>query len=119
MKREILKELHFCDRCGKEIPFIRKCINCGRELCYECSEKEMNGYQERICFPGYDMYICKKCEENPNPKIIDILEAYRKVKELIDEDKKWHEDWKRRVEDAENNLKDVLKKGVEKIGGIE
>ena len=108
MKKIVQKEVHVCDKCGKET-YPDPCLGCGTEVCYECQPKHGKNYRHSVYFQGSgDGFYCSPCDTKLTEGGTDARHnAYCAVKSLKDELEAWHTDFKRRQEKAEDALKSL------------
>jgi len=108
MKKEIKKEVTFCDRCKKE-GYVTVCLNCGVEHCYECQKTSGKTYKHRVYFSGFgDGYYCNDCNADLlKSGTDDLFNAYQWVYALRLELEAYNADFEKRMNEAEENLKRV------------
>lgn len=108
MKKNITKEVHFCDKCEKESS-TEACLGCGVELCYDCQKAHGKNYQHAVNFRGSgDGFYCNACDASFTAAGTNRRHnAYREIKSLRFEMESWNEDFKKRKEAAEEELKEA------------
>lgn len=108
MKKNVSKEVSFCDRCGKEA-YVEVCLCCGVEHCWECRKGQGVEYTHAIGFSGSgDGYYCKTCDNKLSASNSDPLHnAYSAIADLRSESKLWYLDFKTRSDHAEQVLKQL------------
>ena len=107
MKKTAMKEIHECDVCRKEAEYVRTCIKCGKEICFDCSNTHGKTYHHGVSVSGSgDGYYCAECDSVMTYQGTDQLHsAYRAVERLrIEAEGMWH-DFERRRKDAEAKVK--------------
>lgn len=111
MKKMVMMEVHECESCHKIDSYASSvCLDCGKEFCWECSEKNGTKYRYGIWGSGSgDGYYCKDCDI----KLIESGEdkkhnAYRLIQRLQLETIAWNKDFKIRADAAEKALKEIL-----------
>lgn len=101
MKKEVFKQVHFCDKCGKE-EYVYRCMGCGSEFCFDCMKESMIEYHHAVNFSGSgDGLFCKICDASPPPMVADLWWAYRQVKRLKKEAKAFYDSLDKRSKAAE------------------
>jgi hypothetical protein len=107
MKKTIEKEVLFCDYCGNETQYSEECMSCGKDMCYECSQKHGTSYSHAVYFSGSgDGFFCNPCDSELTAKGTDKRHsAYRAIQSLKLALKAEQENTKRRIELAESNLR--------------
>ncbi len=111
MKKELLKTVTVCDKCGTDENVWTKCLRCGAEHCYECKETCGVEYNHAVHFQGSgDGYYCYKCDDHLKEAGDNKLHsAYLDIKRLRFEEKSWWEHFKIRQEIAEDQVKILVK----------
>lgn len=106
MKKTINKEVHICDKCGKE-GYVQPCLHCGVEMCYECRQVNGTEYSQGVFTQGSgDGFYCRTCDNELVDSVSDARHnAYRAIHSLKVEARSWNADFERRREDAEKNLR--------------
>ena len=112
MKKMVLKEIYYCDSCGKEA-YVTPCLKCGVEHCWECRKTEGKEYPHSVYATGSgDGYYCSSCEAILKDTGSDErYVAYRVIASLRKEEEVWGTDYQRRRKIAEERLKALNKKG--------
>ena len=107
MKKIVQREIHFCDKCGLERFHVNTCLQCGLELCYECSEYHGKRYDKStVTFGSGDGFYCNECDSTLTSTGENKLHnAYRAIKRLKDEMKAFETDWERRSAEANDALR--------------
>lgn len=106
MRKEIMKEVSFCDECGREA-YVHTCGKCGKDYCYEC-EKNYIEYKAGVFHSGDDGTYCLDCDSELLARKSDpIHAAYLRIKHLRMEHISWWEDFERRAKEADANLRDL------------
>lgn len=106
MKKEVTVEKAFCDVCGKEASGYQKCIVCGKEFCYDCHKTAAIEYTAGVNFSGSgDGLYCLDCDEKALKSGDKLHAAYRTIKALKNEASGFYADFKRRREEAEEEVK--------------
>ncbi len=110
MKKIIKKEITFCDKCDKEYPYLNKCLNCNVEMCYDCVQKHGESYDHAVYFRGSgDGFYCKPCNQELKSIGKDKrYNAYLTIRLLQDELETWGNDFKKRQDNAERILKNLI-----------
>ena len=108
MKKQVSKEVVFCDHCGAEGANY-ECMICGKNACYECQKKHFTRFTHRVHFQGSgDGEFCTSCvEANPDN---ELVVAYKAIMSLRDEESNWCDGFKKRCESAEKHLKEMQTK---------
>ena len=106
MKKRIDKEVTFCDGCKKET-YITACLTCGVEYCWECRRVLGVEYKHSCYASGSgDGYYCNGCHyvllKQAGNKLFN---AYRLIANLRRENELFYDDWKKRSDKAESDLK--------------
>lgn len=111
MQKEINKKVSFCDACGKEQDYLEKCLSCGVEHCYDCRKELGKEYTHGVYFQGSgDGYYCHKCDAELSTNRRDVLHnAYVAIVDLRSEEHRWYDDFKKRVDAAENKVKELAR----------
>jgi len=110
MKKTIKKEVHCCDKCGKEASYPEACMKCGTEMCYECKQKHGKSYNHAVYFQGIcDGFYCNWCDAKLTAYGTDKQHnAYLAIKRLRLEADAWSENFKMRQQEAEGNLRKFI-----------
>lgn len=107
MKKVIDKEVHFCDKCGKEMEYPSNCMGCNKEYCYDCSKTEFVRYSHAIFFQGSgDGKFCIECNATPPDRLVKLMVLYRKIKALTAEYNEWWKDFELRHKAVEKELEE-------------
>ena len=86
MKKKTMKEVSFCDYCGKEVEYPHRCMGCGTEYCYECSKIYLVEYHAGVYFQGSgDGDFCHMCNLNPPGKVKLLHQMYKGIEKLRNE----------------------------------
>ena len=107
VKKLLQKEVHFCDKCGNEYPYPKVCMNCGVEMCHDCSVKLGNSYNHAVYFQGGgDGFYCHPCDKKLTTEgRSQQHNAYRQIRLLREEMEAWEKAFKVRQEAAEKALR--------------
>ena len=65
MKTTVQRESYSCDVCKKEDTLCRKCLGCGKDLCYDCRKEKGNAveYPSMVNFDTSDTGVyCNSCD---------------------------------------------------------
>ncbi len=110
MKKIVSKQTHFCDMCGKEDDYPHVCMNCGKEMCYDCRKKHGVEYTQGVHFSGSgDGYYCKECDLKLTTNGKDKLHAaYRAITSLRLENKAYWNNFEKRSKEAESTLQSCI-----------
>jgi len=113
MEKEVVKtvKVTICDVCGKLCGCGFKCLICGKDVCFECKDSNMQTFNFAVGFTGSDDgEYCNECLSKPIPsEHIDLLNAYRAIANLRNEYKAWDRDFTARSKAAEERLQALLK----------
>lgn len=103
MKKIVQREVHACDVCGAEHDWPQVCMKCGKELCYNCRDKEGVTYECAVFHSGSgDGFYCKPCDKELTKSRSDKKHnAYRCIQSLRDEQEGWSTDFRKRTKVAE------------------
>jgi len=108
MKKIVQKEVSICDHCGKE-EYTEPCLRCGIEHCWECRETQGIEYRHSVHFQGTgDGYYCRACDKYLKEHKDILHSAYLAIKKLKNEEKEFYDDFKKRVDEAEEHLQYLL-----------
>jgi hypothetical protein len=109
MKKSIQREIHFCDKCGREISYAPTCLHCGLELCYDCETYHGKRYAgSTVTLGSGDGFYCNECDSKLTSTGKNKLHnAYRAIQRLKDEMKAFETDWERRSAEANHTLKRI------------
>ena len=106
MKKLVQIEQSFCDVCNNESPGYYNCILCKKSFCYECSKTETKEYKHAVHFAGSgDGRYCFACDEQAKKNGDKLHMAYRQIEALRYEEAGFWNDFKKRTDEAEENLK--------------
>lgn len=106
MKKEITKEVTICDSCKKESSYGYHCVGCKLDFCYGCNEKMGKNFSHAVYASGSgDGYFCNTCIAQPSKEVKALFEAYIRIQALREEAKIRYESFKRRVTEAEEEVK--------------
>jgi len=110
MKRVIEKEVTICDKCNKET-YVRKCLKCGVEHCWDCRQTEGVEYTHSVWSSGSgDGYYCNKCDTELKKTHSDKLHsAYLTIEDLGIEYNSFIENYDKRAKTAESVIKELIK----------
>lgn len=110
MKTDKTIKVNTCDFCGKEETY-HKCLSCGKDICYNCKEKEAVEFNHALFFKGSDDGLyCNKCiikleNNNDNSDIKKQYIAYKRMSLLIKE----YESVNKRLEHTANDIEQEIK----------
>lgn len=105
MKRTQTVEATICDFCQKE-PAYYKCKGCGKDIGFKCKPIHAKEYAHAVYFGGSDDGLyCLECDKRLTAIGDPLHAAYRVIGFLRDESRGWSEDFKKRADKAEANLK--------------
>ena len=105
MKKEIKIERIFCDVCEKDAGY-NTCLGCGKEFCYDCKKTDAIEYKHSVFFQGSgDGLYCPKCDKKMRENGDKLHAAYRQIKKLKNEYIGFYDDFNKRNEKAEAELK--------------
>ncbi len=108
-KTTVTVERALCDFCGKEESY-HKCITCGKDICSDCRKTKAVVYPHSIyCSGGYDGTYCHACDLTQADNPTTLWLAYVKIATLRGEFKRWQEDFDSRVNNAEAEVKRLVK----------
>ena len=105
IKREV--EIDICDVCKTGEKFISFCLGCGKAVCWDCKEKgEIESFQHSVnCSGSGDGDFCPACLAKPPEKIRPLLTVYFRIRALRNEARSEYDDFRKRCEKAEADLK--------------
>ena len=111
MKKMIEKEVTLCDSCEKEA-YLKVCIRCGVEHCYECKKFKGIEYTNGVRFSGTgDGYYCNECDGILFTKEHNDLHfAYVIIRNLKTESQLYYADFSKRSTAAEDILSNLWEK---------
>jgi hypothetical protein len=115
VKTTITEERRICDFCHHgEAHSWNACLKCGKDICYDCSEKEAKHYNHGVYVQGSgDGQYCNACDVELTAAGNDPLHtAYRVVKALRDELEIWSSAFELRKKRAEDAIKQLQAKGA-------
>lgn len=106
MKKQVTIMQAHCDQCNAAT-YTTKCLLCGKEFCYECSKTYAVKYQHAVHFSGGgDGLYCVGCDAKLLKEGKDKLHgAFVLISRLRFEEAAWYEDFKSRMNAAEEALK--------------
>ena len=104
MKTKQVIEGYACDSCGTFDTYMTGCTGgCGKHFCYDCKDK-FTHYNHGVHFCGSgDADFCDECHEKLQGS--DIMEAYQGIERLRKESEEWSNQWRKRVDAAESQIK--------------
>lgn len=110
MKKVIEKQISVCDVCLKEDVYVRACLNCGKEMCWECQKKSGVEYSGSVYFSGSgDGFYCTDCNRELSSKANNpIHNAYKHILRIKEEHKAWSDNFEERRKQAEQALRDLM-----------
>jgi len=102
LKREITVMQDFCDFCGDISNHWSVCMECSKNICYDCQKTHAKKYRHGVNISGSgDGLYCLDCDSKlDTPK----LRAYRQIEALRQEADAFYEDFKNRSKIAEKIL---------------
>jgi len=107
-------EIKVCDFCGSDEMVHDTCLGCGKDVCYECSKRVGEDYHHAVGFSGSgDGYFCNDCNQNPPKKLKKLHQLYKKIRALGLESKAFYEDFRKRTDKTEAELKAEYSKVVD------
>ena len=111
MRKQLLKTVRICNKCGSDEHVYERCLECGLDHCYECKKQHGIEYNHAVNFGGSDDgYYCKECNEKLlSSRDNELHLAYLKIKKLRAEEQSWYAKFKSRKEKAETRVKTLLK----------
>lgn len=106
MKKTETVEKIICDFCEVNEAAYRPCMGCGKAICYDCRKTVAKEYNHAVYFQGSDDGLyCLECDIRLTATGDPLHASYRVIGFLCDEMKGWGEDFKKRSDKAEANLK--------------
>ena len=106
MLKEIIKLQHFCDVCGKESNEWNKCMSCNKNICYECKKTSAKEYTHSVWASGIgDGLYCLDCDKKLLNSGDKKHQLYRLIESLKHESNGFYNDFKKRAESTEKELK--------------
>ncbi len=106
MIKTILKEVHCCDKCGKDEHYISKCDNCHSEYCWNCRVGNIVAFPHSIyCEGSGDGSYCTHCVDELKRQKDPRLMAYLAIQDLRGEMKRDADKFKARVDATEAEVK--------------
>lgn len=111
MKKIIMKEVTFCDKCKEEDSYPDTCLCCGTQMCSTCAEKHGIEYPHSVyCSGSGDGFYCKPCDAKLTASGTDMLhKAYQVIQSLRSELEDWSRAFKQRAKAAETLVKTLAK----------
>lgn len=104
------KEVHCCDKCGKDEQYISSCDNCGAEYCWDHRDKNLVSFPHGFyCSGSGDGSYCKFCVEKLTAAKDPRLMAYLAIQDLRAEAERDGLKFKARVDAAEAEVKRYAK----------
>ena len=111
------KEVHCCDKCGKDEDYISSCDNCGAEYCWDHRKDNLISYPHSMyCSGSGDGSYCKKCVEKLTAAKDPRLLAYIAILDLRTEAEEAGKAFKKRVDAAEARIARYAKSRNNKLG---
>ena len=108
MKKQVTVEQSFCDVCGKEASGYKKCDCCGKEFCHDCRKVEAKEYAHSVHCSGSGGLYCLECDNKLRGGDDKLHTAYRKIEALRNEAKGWSDDFRKRCDRAESEVKELI-----------
>ncbi len=115
MKKIIEQEVAVCDVCKSDKNVFNRCIQCGKDLCFECIKTHEVKYNH-VVNSGYsgDGRYCLSCDSMLRKLGTDKLHnAFMTVHFLREEADNWYKNFKIRSDKAEEILKIASKASKE------
>ena len=104
MKKQVTIIQDYCDICGEESNSWAVCMECEKNICYDCQKTHAKKYRHGVNISGSgDGLYCLECEKMDTPK----LRAYRQIEALRQESDAFYEDFKNRSKIAEKILEEL------------
>ena len=111
MKKQMLRDVTFCDNCDSEESYATECRRCRKHFCFDCAftGKMMKRYQTEVYVDkGSDSRYCLPCEaalkQDPTP----LFRALLHIKELNEENKAWYARFEERRKQAEAEVESLI-----------
>jgi len=109
MRKTETQEYIYCDFCNK--PSYEVCVICRKDVCWECQKTHGKKLHFAVFFRGGDdSFICSSCLAKPIPKEHQkLISQYYLINNLRAEYDVWWKDFNKRHEQAEKDLKVLVK----------
>jgi len=104
MRKEVKKTMDVCDFCGTDNSVFYKCLQCGKDACWECRDKTVQYPQGVYISGGQDGIYCLECDSTLMKSGDKLHRAYNIIEALRNESKIWGEDFHARSKKAEDNI---------------
>jgi hypothetical protein len=108
MKQVIQQEISVCDVCTTGRACYEPCIECGKEVCYDCKKIHGKTYHAGVSWSGSgDGYYCAECDASMRANGDKRHRAYRAIESLRAEAEGFYSSFKTRTAEAELEVKQL------------
>lgn len=108
MKREVTIIQDFCDFCNGESNAWNVCINCGKNICYDCRKVHAVEYRHAVWSSGSgDGLYCQECNRKLYVAGDKLHRSYLAIESLRNEMDGWNRSFSERAKEAETRLKSL------------